>query len=442
MLSGNKFYRKKINQVANKSKSMKKWFISLLLITNISMAQDTAGLTLQEAYSMSQQNYPIIKQKNLVRQTADLNISNLSKGYLPQLSLSGQATYQSDVTKVNVPIPGFEIPSPGKDQYKALADVNQVIYDGGAIKQQKVFQQLNSEVEDQKIEVELYKLKERINQLYLGILYIDEQQKQVELIKQDIQNGIKRVEAQVNNGVAFRSNLDVLKAELLKTDQRSIELKASRKGMVATLSLFLNKELREDVMLEPPTVSPPALNSEVQRPEIKLYNNQVRLLEQQNALIQSKNLPKASLFVQGGYGRPGLNMLDNNFDFFYIGGVRLNWALNGLYTQKKEKQLVKVNQRIVDIRKETFLLNTNTELKQQQSNIEKLEQLIVSDNGIIELRKSVKDAARAQLENGVITANDYLREVNAEDQARQTLITHQLQLLQAQINYQTILGKQ
>lgn len=421
---------------------MKKWFISLLLITNISMAQDTEGLTLQEAYSLAQQNYPMIKQRDLVQQTADLNISNLSKGYLPQLSISGQATYQSDVTKVNVPIPGFEIPSPGKDQYKALVDVNQVIYDGGAIKQQKFFQQLNSKVEDQKIEVELYNLKERINQLYLGVLYIDEQQKQVELIKQDLQNGIKRVEAQVNNGVAFRSNLNVLKAELLKTDQRAIELRASRKGMVATLSLFLNKELKEDVMLNQPNIPSPELNSEMQRPEIKLYGEQVKLLEQQNKLIQSKNLPKTSLFVQGGYGRPGLNLLDNNFDFFYIGGVRLNWALNGLYTQKKEKQLVKVSQRIVDIQKETFLLNTNTQLKQQQSDIGKLQQLIVSDNEIISLRRSVTDATKAQLENGVITANDYLREVNAEDQARQTLITHQLQLLQAQINYQTILGKQ
>jgi outer membrane protein TolC len=135
-------------------------------------------------------------------------------------------------------------------------------------------------------------------------------------------------------------------------------------------------------------------------------------------------------------------MLDNQFDLFYIGGVKLNWPVSNLYTKKKEKQLVKVNQQIVDTKKETFLLNTNTQLKQQQSDIEKLEQLITTDKEIIEIRASVKDAAKAQLENGVITANDYLREINAEDQARQALITHELQLLQATINYKTISGNQ
>jgi outer membrane protein TolC len=180
----------------------------------------------------------------------------------------------------------------------------------------------------------------------------------------------------------------------------------------------------------------------VARPELNLFQQQGKLLSQQDNLIKAKNLPKASLFAQGGYGRPGLNMLKNDFAFYYIGGVRLNWSLGNLYTQKREKELVEVSKKIVDIQKEAFLLNTSVQLKQQQSEIEKLEQLIVADNDIIDLRKQVTDAAKAQLENNVITANDYLREVNAEDQARQSRITHQLQLLQAQINYQTISGKQ
>ena len=178
------------------------------------------------------------------------------------------------------------------------------------------------------------------------------------------------------------------------------------------------------------------------RPEIKLFADQNKLLDQQTKIIQAGNQPKASLFLQGGYGRPSLNLLKNQFDFYYIGGVRFNWSLSGLYTRKKENQLVAINKKGVDIQKEIFLLNTNTQLQQQQSEIDKLKQLIVSDDEIINLREQVKEAAKAQLENGVITANDYLREVNAEDQARQTLITHQIQLLQAQINYQTISGKQ
>ena len=405
-------------------------------------AQPFTHLTLEQANALAQQNYPLVKQKDLVRQTAALTIDNLSKQFLPQLSASGQATYQSDVTKVDVSFPGFKLEPPNKDQYKVLADVSQLIYDGGAIKQQKEFQQLNSQVEEQKVEVELYKVKQRINQLYLAVLFLDEQRKQAELIKQDFNIGIKTVEAQVENGVAFKSNLNVLKAELLKADQRLVELNASRKGLLETLGLFLNQVVDTSVVLETPVIKSTVYSNEISRPEIKLFADQSQLLNHQTKIIRAGNQPKANLFIQGGYGRPALNLLKNEFDPFYIAGVRLNWGLGGLYTRKNEIQLVGINKRSVDIQKETFLLNTNTELKQQQSEIDKLQQLVTSDDEIISLRVQVKDAARAQLQNGVITANDYLREVNAEDQARQTLITHQLQLLQAQINYETISGKQ
>jgi outer membrane protein TolC len=415
----------------------------IFIVTTVTKvnAQEITHLSLEQANQLARQNYPMIKQKDLVKQTANLNIENLNKGFLPQFSISGQASYQSDVTQINIPLPGFKIEPPGKDQYKILADVSQLVYDGGVIKQQNELQQLNSEVEQQKVEVELYKLKERVNQLYLGILYLDAQKKQVELIKQDIEIGIKKVEAQVQNGIAFKSNLNVLKAELLKTQQRMIELDASGKGMIETLELFMNMHLKSDVVLEKPVMQSNVSEMEINRPEIKLYADQNKLLNHQSKIIKARNQPKANLFLQGGYGRPPLNLLKNEFDFFYIGGVRFNWPLGGLYTRKKENQLVEINKKSVDIEKETFLLNTNTQLKQQQSEIDKMNLLIAGDEEIITLRASVKDAAKAQLENGVITANDYLREVNAEDQSRQALITHQIQLLQAQINYQIISGK-
>lgn len=420
---------------------MKRYLIIGGLFLSVQLAgQSLQKLSLAEACDLSQKNYPAVKQKDLVKQTAAISVENLQKGFLPQFSLSGQATYQSDVTRVPVSLPGLSIESPSKDQYKLVADVSQLIYDGGMTKEQKALQQLNATVEDQKVEVELYKLRERINQLYLSILYLDEQLKQVDLVKADIQTGIKRVEAQVQNGVAFKSNLNMLKAELLKTEQRSIEVKTSKKGLVDALSLFIGQELDEHVQLEKP-VSAAVAASEIVRPELKLYSGQQKLIGQQEKLITAKNLPKASLFVQGGYGRPGLNMLLNEFDFFYIGGIRFNWSLGGLYTKKKEKEQVNINKKMVEVQKETFLLNTNSLLRQQQAEIDKLQKLVTTDNEIISLRRSVTDAAKAQLENGVITANDFLKEVNAEDQARQTLITHQVQLLQAQINYQTILGK-
>lgn len=414
----------------------------VLLIPVFLTAQTLQKLSLQEAYDLSQKNYPAIKQKGLVKQTASISIDNLQKGFLPQFSVSGQASYQSDVTKLPVSLPGFAIDPPAKDQYRLVAEVSQLVYDGGLTKEQKALQQLNAAVEDQKVEVELYKLKERINQVYLGILFLEEQLKQVELVKTDIKTGIKRVEAQVQSGVAFRSNLNMLKAELLKTEQRAIEVRSSRKGLIDVLSLFTGQALAENVHLEKPALIVSEIATEIARPELKLYNEQEKFIGQQERLITAKNLPRASLFAQGGYGRPGLNMLLNEFDLYYIGGIRFNWSLGGLYTKKKEKEQVAINKKMIEVQKETFLLNTNSQLKQQKAEIDKLRQLLDSDKQIVELRKTVTAAAQAQLENGVITANDYLKEINAEDQARQLQITHEVQLIQAQINYQTILGKQ
>jgi outer membrane protein TolC len=420
---------------------MKQFLFIFLLQPFFIKAQQPASLSLTKAYELATQNYPLIKQRELLKQTAAINIDNLSKGFLPQFSVSAQATYQSDVTQVNIPIPGIKITPPSKDQYKLVADVNQLVYDGGLIKEQKNIQQLNEAAEQQKVEVELYKLKERINQLFLGVLYLDEQLHQNTLIQQDLNIGIKKTEALVNNGVAFRSNLNVLKAELLKAEQRAIEIRASRKGYTDVLGLFINQTLADTVTLEKPEVAMPVVN-DIQRPELKLYSTQEKLLAGQYKIIDARNKPKASLFAQGGYGRPGLNFLNNEFALFYTTGLRLNWSFGGWYTQKKEKQLLGINTKFIGIQKEIFLLNTNTALQQQNAEINKLQQLLAKDNEIISLRISIKEAAIAQLENGVITASDYLREVNAEDQAKQSKISHNVQLLQAQINYQTISGKQ
>ncbi|HEY0680550.1 MAG TPA: TolC family protein [Chitinophagaceae bacterium] len=416
----------------------KRWVYVLGIV--IMPAVGNAQLTLDSVYSAAKKNYPLIRQKGLIRQTADLTIANIKKSFLPQVSVSGQASYQSDVTRVEVPLAGIKIEPPSKDQYRFVADVNQLLYDGGQLKQQQVLQELNAKVEEQKVEVEMYKVQDRVNQLYLGILYLDEQIKQVALIQKDIQTGIRRVEAQVENGVAFRSNLHVLQAEELRTGQRKVELIAGRKAFIEILSLFMGHPLDENTsLIKPDVTSIP--KAEIARPELELFNDQVKALDHRYKIIRSANLPRTSLFVQGGYGRPGLNMLKNEFDLFYVGGIRFSWSLAGLYTNKRDREIVEVSKRIVDVQKETFLFNTNTQIKQQQSEIDKLRQLVESDNAIIDLRVKVKEAARAQLENGVITANDYLREVNAEDMARQTQITHQLQLLQAQINYLNIIGR-
>ena len=418
------------------SRSLKMIIPLLIMFPFVAASQ----MTLQQAQDMARKNYPSLRQKNLVAKSQVLNVSNLNKNYLPQLSLNGQASYQSDVTKIDVDVPGLKFEAPAKDQYKFTADVNQLLYDGGATKQQKALAGLNAAVEDQQIEVELYNLKERVNDIYLNILYTDELIRQNGLVQQDLQTGLNKINAQVKNGVAFRSAANVLKAELLKAGQRLVELKTSRKALIETLSIYTNEQFGEQTTFEKPSVAATSVNS-ITRPEIKLFENQSALLQQQNKLINAKNLPRTSLFFQGGYGRPALNLLKNEFQAFYITGVRFNWALNNLYTKRNEKQLVKINQDIVQTKREAFLLNTNAQLASQKSEVEKLKELVASDDEIISLRHEVTTAAKAQLENGVMTGNDYLVEVNAEDQARQAMVTHQLQLLQAQIRYNTIKGE-
>lgn len=399
-----------------------------------------AQLTLDSVQSIARKNYPLSRQQDLLEQTKNISIENLNKGYLPQFSINGQASYQSDVTEIRIPVPNFKMDPLSKDQYRLTADINQLIFDGGAIKHQVGIQTLSNKVDQQKLEVELYALEQRINDIFLGILLLDQQLLQLNLVHKDLESGLSRVKAQVENGVAFRSNYDMLKAEQLKIEQQIIELKANRLSLIQVLGLFLNQELQEETIFQSPVISLTA-GELIQRPEINLFDHQSALVEKQKDLIDSKKMPRTSLFIQGGYGRPGLNMLNNSFDWFYIGGIRLNWSLFSFYTNKKDKQLVDLQRRMIDLQKETFVLNTNTQLKKQLATIKNVEELILTDIEIIKLRTSVKNSAKVQLENGVITAHDYLREVTAENMAKQQHITHQLQLVKAQLDYNTIIGK-
>ncbi|RYZ31937.1 MAG: TolC family protein [Sphingobacteriales bacterium] len=407
---------------------------------------DGYSLQLQQVQELARANYPLIKQKDLVNKTAALNIANISKGYLPQLLVNGQATYQSDVTSVNIPIPNIKIDAPEKDQYKIFAEASQLLYDGGQIKAQKLIQDHTRRADEQQIEVELYKIRQRVNTMYLGVLYLDEQLKQLNLLKDDIRNGLKSMEAKVANGIAFRSNLNVLKAELLKQEQREQDIAGSREGLIDMLGVFINHSLDSTTRLMQPlqplpgnqsAAMPPVFN----RPELKQFAERAALLGLQEKLVSARNRPRASLFFQTGYGRPALNLLKNEFEFYYIGGIRLNWNLGGLYTAKKERALIAISQDNVSAQLETFLINTRAELAGQQAEINKLSRMIATDNEIIRLRNEVRNASMAQLENGVITASDYLREINAADQAVQSKISHEIQLLQAKINYRNTVGE-
>jgi outer membrane protein TolC len=411
---------------------------AFVLFAQQSMAQ--FALRIEDCYEKAKQNYPLIKQKELVAKSTEYTIGNAQSAHLPQFTLSAQATYQSDVTQIPISFPGVDIKPLSKDQYKIVGEVNQTIFDGGNIKSQVAVQTASAQIEQQKLEVELYKIKDRINQIFFGILLMDAQLAQIELLKKDLQTSLAKTESAIRNGIAFKSNADILQAELLKADQRVIEMKAARSAYLDMLGYFINQPLNESTALERPATIVADQTISVKRPELTLYQFQNELLGAQFKANNTRNMPRLGAFVQGGYGRPALNALKNEFDFYYIGGLRLNWSLGGLYNAHRDRQLLDVNAQGIDSQKEVFLFNTNIALKQQSKELQKLTDLIKVDEQIISLRTRIKATAQAQHENGVISTNDLLRELNAEDTAKQNLLLHEVQLLLAQYNYQSTQG--
>ena len=409
---------------------MEKLKYIFLFFIGLINAQET--ITLEQCYQWSRENYPLIKKQELIKKAEQYTTENALKGWLPQVNITAQATYQNDVTQFPVKLPNVNVEPLSKDQYKVFADVSQTIYDGGNIRNQKNLAKIQSKVQNIQTEVELDKLKERINQLYFGILQTNKQWTQLQFTKLDIKEGIKKAEAQLKNGVIFRSNLDVLKAELVKIEQKEIELQAIKQNFVQMLSYFIKKNIDENTQLETPEKI--LLTKNNNRSELKLFDAQKQLLETQRKIINTKNTPKLGAFFQGGYGKPGFNMLKNEFDLFYIGGIRLNIPISGFYTQKNDLALLENQSQEIEIQRENFLFNQNFIEIQQRNDLEKIQNLIDKDNELIELRKNIKTASLAQLENGVITTNDYLREVTAEEQAILTKITHEIQYLLTQYN--------
>lgn len=420
---------------------MKKLFLLICCCwTSVLPAQQT--LVLDSVLQQAKDHYPLVRQQALIDQQRDFSLATLNRGLLPQLSINGQASYQSAVTSVPIPvtIPGFTIETLDKDQYRLNADLNQVLYDGGNISNQKKIQRASAEVEQARVEVELQKVRERVRQYFLGVLMIEEQIRQLEITSKDIDAGILRMESAVKNGVALRSQLSVLQAEFLRNKQRLSELSASHNSLLQTISLYTGNTYAEDIKLSWPNAAINTVSAgtalSVQRPELKLFAAQQSVTDRQRKWIGSKSMPRLSLFGQGGYGRPGLNMLDNDFAFYYIAGARLNWNLGAFYTLPAERNNNRIGKMTTDINREIYMRNVEVTLTQYRNDISKTEQLLRDDESIISLREEIMKATKAQLENGVITSSDYLREVNAFDQARQNKLLHQLQILQTRLDLQ------
>ena len=422
-----------------------KFFISIFLVIVVSKATaQTDPLTLEECYQLAKQNYPAIKKLDLIAKTSEYDLQNANKKFLPQVNFSGQATYQSEVVdygslfgKMPANL-GINPPTLSKDQYKIQGEVSQLLYDGGSAKNQKELINANKELQEQNIEISLYSLNSRINAIYFSILLIDAQLKQNELNKANLQTQIQKVEAQLKNGVAFRSNLDELKAEIVNIEMASTELKSNRNAYLKMLSLFISKEVSNSAQLKTPEVD--SIQTTINRPELRAFDLQKNIFDVQRQDLKSGYLPQVNAFFQGAYGRPTLNMIENKFGPWYITGVRFTWSLGSLYTLSNKKNTLLINEQSVEADRETFLLNTKLDLTQQDENVKKYNELIRQDNEVIALRASVSKSAEAQLNNGVITIHEYIQKINAEHLARQNKILHEIQLLQAKYNQKFITG--
>lgn len=413
----------------------------LLFAINGLFAQNNSTLTLEKCYHLATTNSPLAQQKALTITAGKLLEKNQGLNWLPQVNVSAQANYQSEVTSFPVKLPGINVEELSKDQYKGTLEITQPVYDGGIINNQKKLQSISTNIETQKVEVDLYQLKSKVNAYFFTALLMDENLRLMRLVIDDLENNIKKVSAQAINGIATNSNVDVLKAEQLKALQQVIGFKATKYAALEMLEILTGASIDTATIFEKPAQITVLADTVIQRPELKLFDFQKQQFLQQTKLINAKANPKFSFFTTGGYGRPGLNMLKNEFQWYYLGGVKLTIPILSQFTKQKEKNVIKIQEQIVDRQKENFLNNNRQVLSQQKNEIEKYKALVNSDEAIVQLRKKIKDNASYKLANGIITSSDYITEMNAENQAMLNQKLHEVQWLQAQYNYQLILGK-
>ena len=431
---------------------MNRYIFLLLLALSFLNSSAFGQLSIDQCQEKARKNYPQIKQYSLIEQTGAYNISNANKGYLPQLSFSAQATYQSDVTEIPASLgqilsqltgQNVTIASMSKDQYKMVAELQQTIWDGGMISSQKEQIKATTELEKQKLEVDLYTIKERVNHIFFGILALNEQKIQIDLLQKELQTNYEKIKAYMQNGVANQADLDMIRVEQLKVKQKKAELNAIQKSYREMLAVMIADTTALTAALEKP-VFDTDMNREfgIKRPELKLFDAQTSLFASQEKMIRAGNLPKLGVFGQGGYGNPGLNMFNPGFTPYYILGAKLTWNFSGLYSQGNHLQKIALNKQTVASQKETFLFNTNLKVVNAQNEIAKIKEQIKSDDEIIALRKNIKKAAEVKVENGTLTVTDLIREINAESAAIQDKALRQIQLSMAIYNLKNITNNQ
>lgn len=413
-----------------------KHFTTLFLTILLAIPIHAQSISLDECQELAQANYPLLKQYDLIRQTTEYSVSNIAKGWLPQISAVAQATYQSDVMALPDPLQnmlaqqGFASKGFDKDQYRIGIDINQTIYDGGLISGKKNVTRLEGEVQSSQTATDLYAIRQRVNELYFGILLIDEKIRLNDDLQTLLQSNLDKLSSMLAHGVAIQSDVNSVKAERLKARQQATDLSATRKSLTDMLSIFTGKQI--DAVSMPPDIMTPATTNN--RPELRLFDSKIKLLDAQERLLRAGLLPKLSVFAQGFYGYPGYNqfeaMYDRSWKLNGMVGIRLTWNIGALYTNKNDRARINVNRNLVETARETFLFNSRMLEVQQSDGIAKYRQMIADDREIVALRSNVRHAAESKLEHGVIDTDNLLQEITRENQSRIDLATHTIMMLQ------------
>lgn len=409
------------------------------LLTTMANTLAWGQLTIEQCQQLAHDNYPAIKQYRLIEMSRDLTVSNAAKGYLPQLQLSATATYQSATTELDAQ-PG-QIVDPAqlgltdmpKDQYNAAITLNQIVYDGGTIASARGVARAEAQVKTEQLNVQLYDVRSRVNELYFGILLLDAQIRQAALLQEDLRISHNSVSSMMKGGIANMSDLDAINVEMIKAQQHENSLSNIRRAYLAMLSQFIGQKVSDVTTLECPKMDNSVniyLADMSQRPEMSLYDAQERLIERRIKSLNAGLRPKLGIFAQGGYGKPGLNQFKREFNLYYRAGVQLSWDFGNFYTYKNSKRLLSNERQSIDAIRETFLFNTNLQHESESGNITSLRSQIAQDDEIVEIRERICKKSRTRVENGMETVNEMLREINALNEAKETKAYHEIQLIQ------------
>lgn len=405
------------------------------MLASVAQAQ-----TLEECQQAAEKNYPVIKQYGLIAQTTELTVKNIQKGWLPQITASAQATYQSDVVSWPENMQrmyqqmGLDMKGLTKDQYKIGVDLQQIIYDGGAIGSQHSIARQEGKVQKAQTEANLYQVRKRVNEMYFSLLLLDEQIRLNDDVKALLLSSEKKLAAMVKGGTAATSDFDNVKAERLSVAQQNESLKSQRQMLQRMLSVFCGMEVSNPEKPAAVETSASANN----RPEIRLFDNQLKLAEVQEKALDTKLRPTLGLYAQGYYGYPGLNMFEDmisrKWSLNGIVGIKLSWNIGALYTHKNDKAKLKAQRELIENAREVFLFNNNLEQIQQTENVNRYRTMMQGDDEIIALRTNVRKAAESKLAHGIIDVNSLLREINNENAAKTQQAIHEIDMLKEMYN--------